>query len=1094
MWWAMPTLQILRFVQKSNHKKMTLQELKQQLESLNYQEKVRRMVELGRLASTDAQVNDILDALERGDFSERMNALNSCYGSSDGALIIRALGDSSHLIRSKAIQLLAPLADDAQIQIALNTLTLKQCRYLLKQLLKWHRHNCIDAFINELASTSDDKFARLLPYASSELVQRQIETVIDLYGIDEWKLLARLHPGIVEELLQRQANATSDFDPGLVTRVNAVLPVLSELFPETALSICRAVSRIIRLSSLNLQPLTERYPRQVADFILSSNDTIKVSFDKVAHKLEIQQLISLINRRKSTINEQYIFNLLAPQEREIIYKTFATSWRGSAHSIIPAIIPYLPRHIRELEAQRYLNLSANIFPGQRLYYAAYLAWEDARALVNPYIHDPEPELRKQALSILIFATRYNRSHTSDILNFVKQRRYEQDPVRGAMIGGLVDLPSSIWHSQHLEDLSQIISHALNAIDLSNFTIISIERLVIQILPFHPAWSAQQLATLVQQRGQINFYDLGERLSNSDILRIAPILLPILQSWERKRESDIIAAARSFGRRLKVFDGLVEILERIIKNTQNNTIASEALDLIAKHRQDRLNELIPQLLQQDPSWITQYTVYNFLHRRRQDLITPFLRAEAYTGLFSTDETRFILPLKTGFYRWTTQQQEIFQTTLQEVIQDPEHDTLTKLRIIKQLSALPGVQPTSLLELASADNPLRAVRDAALLALPQLDSPHGIPILIEALNDDRARIAVYALRSVLLQMPENQALQTLRAAPLNKVTVAKEVVRLLGELSSEEAYTELLSWNERDLHRDVRVAFIRALWNHLERAETWSILFGAATSSDTAIARTVGRQHNDHSQNNQQLLELFVTLLNHPDPLVRLDILERCCYFPVSDRERILLPVLQQCINSSLFHETSQAINALLTTYKNSADIIGATVSSVISNRGKLLELMQHLLQILRYEQQHMLPTARAAIEAMQEDPLTTSLQVNIAIYAFSWEELARFFQQLASAGKLHYEVLFRAVQGIEQITTRNDIYELIRLEEILASSDDEKLRRIALAALITQSQVRGWSYGLKQRLYAFRNDPSPMVAEKAQFIILPDSTSTMGETL
>lgn len=818
---------------------MTSQQLKQQLESLTYRNRVRRMVELGRQASTDATVRGILDSLEQGDFYERLLALNSCYGSYDGTKIMRAVNDNSYLIRSKAIQMLVPLVDDTQVQIALNTVTLKECRYVLKQLLKWHRRSCIDTFINQLASTNNDKFGRLLPYASSNVVQRHIETVIDLYGINEWKLLARLHPGIVEELLQRQANALLDFDPTLVTRVNAVLPILSELFPETAFSICRAVSRIVPLSSLNLQPLTEHYPRQVADFILSSNDTIKVSFEKVAHKLETQQLILLINRRKNTINEQYIFYLLTPQAREIIYKTFALRWRNSIEgSIIPAIIPYLPRHIREQEAQRYLNLPANIFPGQRLYYAAFLAWEDMHALVNPYIHDPEPELRKQALSTLIFATRYNRSHTSDILNFVKLHTNEQDPVRGAMIKGLAELPSSIWRSQNLEDLSQIINDALNAIDLSNFTIISIERLVIQILPFYPAWSAQLLATLVQLRGQINFYDLGERLSNSDMSRVVPILLPILQSWQTsKRESNIIAAARSFGHRLKVFDGLVEILERIIKNTQNNTIASVTLDLIAKYRRDRLNELIPQLLQQEPSWITQYTVYDFLHRKRQDLITPFLRPEAYTGLFSYSD-RFILPLKTGFYRWTTQQQETFQRSLEEVIRDPDSDMPTQLSVIKQLAVLSAVQPTLLLELASADNPLRAVRNAALLALPQLDSSYGIHILIEALNDDRVRIAIYALRNVLLQMPENQTLQTLRAVPLNKVTVAKEVVRLLGELSSSEAYQELLSWNERDLHRDVRVAFIRALWNHLEHSETWSILLSAATSSDTAIARTVG----------------------------------------------------------------------------------------------------------------------------------------------------------------------------------------------------------------------------------------------------------------
>lgn len=117
-----------------------------------------------------------------------------------------------------------------------------------------------------------------------------------------------------------------------------------------------------------------------------------------------------------------------------------------------------------------------------------------------------------------------------------------------MLGGLVNLPASHWHSQHLEDLSQIITDAIYATDLSNVTATEIEHLVIQILPFNPAWSAGQLATLVQQRGQISFYNLDKKLSDHDILRVAPSLLPVIQSWERERESYIIAAAQSFGRR------------------------------------------------------------------------------------------------------------------------------------------------------------------------------------------------------------------------------------------------------------------------------------------------------------------------------------------------------------------------------------------------------------------------------------------------------------------------------------------------------------------------------------------------------------------
>lgn len=149
---------------------MTTEQLKQQLESLTYRNRVRRMVELGRQALTNATVRGILDSLEQGDFYERLLALNSCYGSYDGAKIIRALSDSSHLIRSKAIQMIVPLVDDTQVEIALNTVTLKECRYVLKQLLKWHRCSCIDTFINQLASTNDNKFGWLLPYASFDVV------------------------------------------------------------------------------------------------------------------------------------------------------------------------------------------------------------------------------------------------------------------------------------------------------------------------------------------------------------------------------------------------------------------------------------------------------------------------------------------------------------------------------------------------------------------------------------------------------------------------------------------------------------------------------------------------------------------------------------------------------------------------------------------------------------------------------------------------------------------------------------------------------------------------------------------------------------
>lgn len=135
----------------------------------------------------------------------------------------------------------------------------------------------------------------------------------------------------------------------------------------------------------------------------------------------------------------------------------------------------------------------------------------------------------------------------------------------------------------------------------------------------------------------------------------------------------------------------------------------------------------------------------------------------------------------------------------------------------------------------------------------------------------------------------------------------------------------------------------------------------------------------------------------------------------------------------------------------------------------------------------LPTARAVIEIMTSDPLTTCLQVKLAVYALPWDELATFFQQLAVSEKMHPQALLTATGEITNAQQRNDAHELVQLEEILAPSEDDKLRYIALTALITQSQVLGWNSERISRLYAFRNDPSAMVAEKAQFTFLPDTT-------
>ena len=1062
-------------------------EQKQQLETLTYKARMYRMVELGRLARSDRQVATTLNTLEKGDEYDRLLALQSCYGSGDGEQVLRCVTDASRQVRCLALRLLPVVGDDRQVLAVLNTATYKQRRTLLRKLLNRGRRSCIDTFINSLAEEGSAQLSRLLPLASASVVMRHLDTVLD--GSKDWQLLTRQHPTIATDLLLSQAEAASDFDPRLLYQVNAVLPRLTEFSPDQALTLCRSVSRTISLGRLNsLQTLVWRRPQEFADLILQSSDRVSVNFDQVAHKLDLEQLIALITHRKNTVNTYNILSRLTPENRQAVYDVCG-DWRSSDGCIASEIIALLPRHIREQEARYHLNLPVLATrPTQRLPYVAFLPWDEVVATLDSFVRNPDPDLRVAALTVLVSAVRYNRSHVPDILAIVQARRNEQDPVRCAMLTGFADLPPSIWRAEHLDLLSQVITDALNAADLSNATGSAVESLIVAILPFHPAWSTQQLVILVQKRGQVSFYNLGDRLTDADILRIATFLLPILQTWERSEsEVTILNVARSLGRRLRVFDSLVKMLERIIQNTRNQWIAVSALSILALHRRERLQQLIPELVKQDPSWVTQPIVYNYLHRHRQDLLTPFLGQLAYSGRFSTGKTRFVLPFVKGFGRWTPTQQRIFAATLNEITQDEQRDTPTLLRVITQLAALPSVAPARLIELASHLNTKLAVRDAALRALSQLDTGLGIPTLITAMDDDRARIAIYALRRSLMEMPVKGAVQLLLAVPMTKVTVAKEVVRLLGDLGDETAYRELLALDSRELHRDVRVALVRALWSHLEREETWYILERAAISDDPAIATVVGRIPADRlsADAGRHLISVLATLLGHSDPLVRLDVLRRCVQLPVADSEVVLLPKLLRAINSPLPDESAVAANAVFTTYSGKyASVVGNVVKSIIANRGTLQQTVVSLIAQVNWNRRHLLPTARTVLDVLATDPLTASLRVSLAIAALPGEELVVVFEQLAAGGEMHAEVLFDAVQKIGSLN-RNSISDLTVIEVALAISNDDRLRRLALAALVVQSQAYGWNEERKEKLHVFRHDPSPMVAAAAQFTFLHD---------
>lgn len=1066
-------------------------ELLARFETSTHRERVREMIALGQGSTTDPTNTSILAELEGESFYERLLALYGAQGARDGAAVLRNLAGESHLLRRLAAILVPIVCTDEQALAALRNAARQPRLSLARDLRQARRLAVLDAFARERMEASDTAWGKWLPYCSGEFAREWLPKAIERFDADDWRRLARAHPDIVAESLDALLDAQTEPDRRLRWRLNATLPPLSELRPASALALVIKALRHESPSEVPLGHLAEYLPNVVADLLLAHEGSFAVSLSGQVRRLTPERFLALLTQRREYLPAPTSYLPRIPTAlRVAAYEQANFAWRDKDGVIAVAVVAALPASIRETEARRHLALPVmQTRPLSRIPYAAFLPPDEAIAVLNPYLKNPDAYLRSAALAARIGTARYHRDTLPDVLRLALGRKNEQDPVRGVLLRALRELPPARWQPEHLDDLGQVIQDALDASDLSHKTGGEAEHLVIALVPFHPEWAALWLAVLVTERGAVSRSKIGTILTDVDVARIAPALLPILSSWVvQEREVHIISAAGAFWSRLRAFTGIAPILESVATSTKSRQMAQSILCMLREHSSERFAALVPGMISADPSIVILSVVHEFLHSRRQDLLTPFLGQKAYVGRFSTGQARFVLPFTSGFHRWTRTQQETFAQTLIRVSRETDRDTPALSTVIVQLAAMPAVKPTRLIELAQTENDKAATRDLALKVLARLDAGQGIPTLVEALTDIRARVAIYALRSALLEMPPSLAFVLLRGAPTDQVTVAKEILRLVGELGTADALPYLLEQAAKPLHRDIRVALLRALWDHIESDDAAAVLLAAASDTDPAVASGVIRIPAERlmERTADTLRAILATLLTHHEPTVRVETLNRCATLPLSDPRRQLLPPLLDRVASPLPDEAGAAASAVFATYgERDADAIGAAITRTLPDRAVLTAVLRVFGSRLNSSRGRLRETTRAVLNALSADPLTARLRAEIALAGLAVADAGASLGALAATNELHAEATMGAVAAAQSRPAR----EAEVLEQYLAGSGDERLRRVALAALVAVGNESGWDGARRERHGVYCRDTSPLVAAAAQFTLLPPLTET-----
>lgn len=1120
---------------------MDLHALRAELEPLTHRARVAQILALGRAArSGDTAASETLTALGRDlDTYLRALAVHALFVTHDAAALLAFLADDSHRVRHVALRA-APhvLTDDDDAARAVAAAVPTGARTKLVLAL-WRRGRTRPAELYLDSVPHDLRALPLLAFTSAEYTRARLATVGDRLGPEGWQRLAKHHSGLVGGALLHALSA-AELDRRVTGRLWLVLDCLVDAAPDVALTL---LERMLELGDGALsyqlrsvaQALTITRPARLFDLLRRIDERASAAqppgafaglrLSSVAARLGADRLAYTIRHAWVTLGDgrrgERWFRTLSPDVqravvdawlqhgrgvwgafllrhadhapaalREAAFVRWCDAARSQAGVIAPHALADLPRALREREARRHLTrvpvLDAR--PRERTAYAALLPLEETLALLKPFLGHPEGDERAAALAVLVSSVRHDRARLPAVLATLRQRKFEQDPVRQAMLGALAALPAGCFRATDLEALAAIFQDALDAADLSSSTSSIVEGLVVRLFRIDAAWGADWLGRVLARRGSVSAGGLGTQLARRMMPALAPHLEALATAWStRERYGALLWLAASLGPRLAQVPGVLDALESVLRLSRETSTASQALALLREADAPRVTRLLPELLQLDASYVALGGVADFLSMHRQDLLTPFLDDAPTKGRFATGRTRWIITFTRGTQRWTADQQRLYANALARITDDAARDVGAIRGAVDGLVQLAYVAPTVVLRLARDPRP--PVRELAVRALARLDGRGGVPELIEALGDDRARWAIYALRKIFALMPRAAVLSHLARVPTQKVTVAKEVVRLLGELGGDDAFVVLHGMWSQPLHRDVRIALLRALWDHLDRPETWAAFAQAVADPDWVVATKLADLPLARltTAREAQAVELLVKILERPEPEARLAILGRARSLRVADASRRWFGALLAHYRGAHDDEALAAADAV-------REVMRASEVSVVVDTLDALRRRPHTLRATlsrwsphAYAAAHHREVGVRVVERLSQDPLLAALRVEFAASFMSASELTSLLLALSRSELLHYDVMREADAAVARAAEPGV------LESALGASRDPRLRRLALSALLADAAPgRGWTAAHRARLSHYRSDADLGVAGAAAAVhVLEDVASAEG---
>ncbi|MFV2105206.1 hypothetical protein [Micromonospora sp. LOL_015] len=529
---------------------------------------------------------------------------------------------------------------------------------------------------------------------------------------------------------------------------------------------------------------------------------------------------------------------LAPARRGELYDAVTADVDTADLLLSEQLLTVLPHRWQHREARRVLGLDrVRASEESTLTYTAFLPWAEAESALVAAARRPDATARGTGYALLLAAAGRSGDPAAVVaaVEQLRRLRNDQDPVRARAFTALSQVVGLLTPAT-VPALTDVVTQAVAARDTSSASLTALGGLAGQVLRRHTAdpalvgWAMQTFETLYDGR-QLPFLgrldQVLRRGQEHDLFtRIAPW---IEGAAARDRYEPLFAVAWSLGRRAWRLPHLQRLLRRAIRPGVVSSVFRRAVTLWLADpatRADRVGEVLAV----DASTVEIHEVWQAICTRRTDLLDEVFTTPPgkRTGKFLSAGARWVPGPAHRVARWLPRHQRAYADLLASIAADRSMAKHHRVRAISCAAPVPGAGWAVVARhLDAADVTLA---EAALAALAWTDRPdEALPVLLRHVDDDRARVAVYAAGRTARLVAPSTLVATLTDVALGagKVTSRKQALRLLARYGPPEAFDVVTAAYQReDQHPDVRAAAVAAARQRPDVPASWAILAGAA----------------------------------------------------------------------------------------------------------------------------------------------------------------------------------------------------------------------------------------------------------------------------